>query len=112
MFSEDEYVRIYRYKNHIAVQIIIPGISEVYPIEDLAFNNINRGKFLRNDILNLKNKNKIIDKCYEYGVWNIGEFIGVIFDKNYTIENIDELYEGYKLSDEFINILNLAKALK
>jgi ribosomal protein S12 methylthiotransferase accessory factor len=112
VFSEDEYVRIYRYKNHIAVQIIIPSISEVYPIEDLAFNNINRGKFLRNDILNLKNKNKIIDKCYEYGVWNIGEFIGVIFDKNYTIENIDELYEGYKLSDEFINIQNLAKALK
>jgi len=112
VFNEDEFIRIYRYKNYTAVQVIIPGISEVYPVEDLAYNNINRGKFLRNDILNLTNKNKIIDKCYEYGVWNIGEFIGVIFKRPYTIENIDELYEGYEFSPQFENIQNLAKRLK
>ncbi|GAB6044677.1 hypothetical protein JCM11957_02750 [Caminibacter profundus] len=111
VFKEDEFIRIYRYKNYIALHLIIPSISEVYPIEDLAYNNINRGKFLRKDILSRSNKNKIIDKLYEYGVWNIGDFIGVIFDKPYTIEMIDELYEGYNISKTFENIQNLAKEL-
>ncbi|EDM24204.1 YcaO-like family protein [Caminibacter mediatlanticus] len=111
VFNKDEYFRIYRYKNFIAIQVIIPEISEVYPIDDLKYYNINKGKFIRNDILNLKNKQKVLNYLYENAVWDIGEFIGVIFNKKYTIEEIDKLYEGYEFDEKYKNILSLSKEL-
>ncbi|NPA10638.1 MAG: hypothetical protein GXO62_00160 [Epsilonproteobacteria bacterium] len=108
VFNADEYIKI----TNNAIQVIIPSISEVYPITDLAYNNINRGKFIRSDVLNLKNQDKVIDYLYEHGAWDIGSFIGVKFEKNYTTAQIFELYEdGYKYSKEYENILKLAKAL-
>ncbi|QCT94852.1 hypothetical protein FE773_06540 [Caminibacter mediatlanticus TB-2] len=111
VFNKDEYFRIYRYKNFIAIQVIIPEISEVYPIDDLKYYNINKGKFIRNDILNLKNKQKVLNYLYENAVWDIGEFIGVIFNKKYTIEEVDKLYDGYEFDEKYKNILSLSKEL-
>jgi len=112
VFKEDEYIKIYSANNFYAIHLIIPEISEIYPVDDLIYNNINRGKFIREDVLSLKNKEKIIDFIYENGAWDIGSFIGVIFDKQYTLQNLDELFNGYKLSKEYKNILALNEKLK
>jgi len=111
VFKEKEYVRIYPAGDFYAIQVLIPQISEVYPVDDLIFHNINKGKFIREDVLKKRNRQKVIDFIYEHGAWDIGRFIGVIFEKKYTLENIDNLYEGYNFSHEYLNILNLTKAL-
>ncbi len=112
VFNKDEYFKIYRYKDFFAIQVIIPEISEIYPIDDLKYYNINKGKFIREDILKRKNKQKVIDYLYENSIWDIGEFIGVRFNKKFTIEDIDEFYEnGYSFDEKYINLLNLAKVL-
>ncbi|MEO1928686.1 MAG: YcaO-like family protein [Nautiliaceae bacterium] len=111
VFKEDEFIRIYKYKNYQAVHLIIPSISEVYPIEDLAYNNINKGKFIRADILNRTNKEYILDYLNQHMVIDIGAFIGVKFDKHYFPQDIDELYEGYKFADSYLQIQKLAKVL-
>ncbi|WP_457562066.1 YcaO-like family protein [Caminibacter pacificus] len=111
VFKEDEYIKIYTTQNFYAVHLIIPQISEIYPIDDLIYHNINKGKFIRKDILQRQNKQKVIDYIYEHGAWDIGQFIGVIFDKKYTLENLDELYEGYEFGPEYQNILKLSKEL-
>ena len=48
-------------------RIIIPGLSEIYPVDDLVWNNKNEGAVYREDILNLQNlddnkKKNLIDK--------------------------------------------------
>jgi len=112
VFKEDEYIKIYQANEFYAVHLIIPEISEIYPVDDLIYNNINKGKFIREDILQRKNKQKVIDYIYEHGVWYIGDFIGVIFDKRYSLQDIDELYEGYNFSPQYKNILSLNEKLK
>jgi len=112
VFKEDEYIKIYQANEFYAVHLIIPEISEIYPVDDLIYNNINKGKFIREDILQRKNKQKVIDYIYEHGAWYIGDFIGVIFDKRYSLQDIDELYEGYNFSPQYKNILSLNEKLK
>jgi len=108
VFSEDEFIRVYKKESFFAIHLIIPTISEVYPIDDLIYNNINKGKFIRNDILNKKNFKKVKNYLYEHGVWDIGSFIGVIFNQKYTINELDKLYKGYSFSKTYKNILNLS----
>jgi len=112
VFKEEEYVKIYSAGGFYAVHVIIPQISEIYPVDDLIYHNINKGKFIRIDILKRQNRQKVIDFIYEHGAWDIGSFIGVIFDKKYTLENLDELYEGYEFSDTYEKILSLNEKLK
>jgi len=112
VFTKNEYVKLYNIGDYYAVHIIIPEISEIYPIDDLIFNNINKGKFIRNDILQRKNKTKVIDYIFTYGAWDIGSFIGVIFDTKYTLQTIDDLYDyGYAFDPKYENVLKLPKAL-
>ena len=47
------YERFYAADNLPVCRIIIPGMSEVYPIDDLAYNNCASGFSLINEILNL-----------------------------------------------------------
>ena len=50
------YERFYTAANLPVCRIIIPGMSEVYPIDDLAYNNCAAGFSLINEILELNAK--------------------------------------------------------
>lgn len=70
-------------------RIIVPDFSEVYPIEDLVWDNHNRGATFRESILNIhqlsKTKlNELVERLNEQQVDEyqlIGEFIGIAFDE-------------------------------
>ncbi len=71
-------------------RIIVPGMSEIYPVEDLVWNNRNEGVFFRDDILNLKNLNKtqlkkLLKKIEKSGAGDhqlVCELIGIAPDTN------------------------------
>ena len=88
--GKEVYVAVYDQLGAAACRILVPGYSEVYPIEDLVWDNTNKALLFRNDILNLHNlddaslaallerlKNNDLD---EYG--DIATLIGIEFDEN------------------------------
>lgn len=90
---EEDGFKIYLKENdHFGVyacQVIVPGMSDIYPIEDLIWNNKNEGAIFRKYLLNLQNlsleelKNlleRLEDGAYPE-VQSVAEFIGIIPDK-------------------------------
>jgi ribosomal protein S12 methylthiotransferase accessory factor len=88
--GKESYVAVYDQLGAIACRILVPGYSEVYPIEDLIWDNTNKALLFRNDILNLHHldnagliallerlENNELD---EYG--DIATLIGIEFDEN------------------------------
>ena len=88
--GKQAYVAVYDHLGAIACRILVPGYSEVYPIEDLIWDNTNKALLFRADILNLSSlddaslgallerlENNELD---EYG--DIATLIGVEFDEN------------------------------
>jgi len=88
--GKESYVAIYDQLGAIACRILVPGYSEIYPIEDLIWDNTNKALLFRNDILNLHHldnaglsallerlENNELD---EYG--DIATLIGIEFDEN------------------------------
>jgi ribosomal protein S12 methylthiotransferase accessory factor len=88
--GKEAYVAVYDQLGAIACRILVPGYSEVYPIEDLVWDNTNKALLFRADILNLSNlddenlsallerlENNELD---EYG--DIATLIGIEFDEN------------------------------
>ena len=88
--GKEAYVAVYDQLGAIACRILVPGYSEVYPIEDLVWDNTNKALLFRADILNLPNlddaslaallerlENNELD---EYG--DIATLIGIEFDEN------------------------------
>jgi ribosomal protein S12 methylthiotransferase accessory factor len=122
VFKEKEYIRIYKCCDIFAVQVIIPGISEIYPIDDLIYNNINYPKFFRDKILNYQNYKKeeieelIEEISFVYLFDSIDKLIGVISKKEFlSIEEFEEMVkrkEKIEFSKKYINILKLAEKLK
>ena len=55
--NKEIYLREYDYLGFYSCQIIVPDMSEVYPIEDLIYNNKNNGKLIRDMVLNFKEYN-------------------------------------------------------
>ena len=56
MFKEmdkEVYMAVYNQLGAIACRILVPDYSEVYPVEDLVWDNTNKALLFRNDILNL-----------------------------------------------------------
>lgn len=47
------YMAVYEHLGAKACRILVPGYSEIYPIEDLIWDNTNKAMFFREDILNL-----------------------------------------------------------
>jgi len=86
----DIFIAEYYFSGMYSCRIIVPGMSEIYPIEDLVWNNKNEGIFIRNLILNLKNLNnknlhillKKIEKTGAADQQLVCELIGVAPDKN------------------------------
>jgi len=88
--GKEAYVAVYDQLGAIACRILVPGYSEIYPIEDLVWDNTNKALLFRADILNLHQlddaslqallehlENNELD---EYG--DIATLIGIEFDEN------------------------------
>ncbi len=84
----DIYISDYNHLNVYACRIIVPGMSDIYPVDDLEWSNNNEGALFRDDILSLKNLDKnswqnILQRLEEGGyneVQRVAEFIGVAPD--------------------------------
>lgn len=86
--GKDIYIRDYNYLGFYSCQMIVPGVSEVYPIDDLIYNNRNRGKMYREVILNFAeyDPEAVLDEIEALeDHLNVEKFIGVIFEENFTI---------------------------
>ncbi|HEY0907084.1 MAG TPA: YcaO-like family protein, partial [Methylophilus sp.] len=88
--GKEAYVAVYDQLGAIACRILVPGYSEVYPVEDLVWDNTNKALLFREDILNLHTldddsleallerlENNELD---DYG--DIATLIGIEFDEN------------------------------
>ena len=88
--GKEAYVAVYDQLGATACRILVPGYSEIYPIEDLIWDNTNKALLFRADILNLHRlddadltallerlQNNELD---EYG--DIATLIGIEFDEN------------------------------
>ena len=85
------YVREYNYLGFYSCQMIVPSVSEVYPIEDMTYNNKNNGKFIRELVLNFSefDPEEILDLIESLeDTLNVEKYIGVIFENNFTMAQL------------------------
>jgi ribosomal protein S12 methylthiotransferase accessory factor len=88
--GKEAYTAVYDQLGAVACRILVPGYSEVYPIEDLVWDNTNKALLFREDILNLHHLDgaslsALLDRLEnneldEY--LDIGTLIGIEFDEN------------------------------
>ena len=88
--GKEAYTAVYDQLGAIACRILVPGYSEVYPVEDLIWDNTNKALLFREDILNLHrlddaNLSALLDRLEnneldEY--LDIATLIGIEFDEN------------------------------
>lgn len=86
--NKEMYLREYTYLDFYSCQMIVPDFSEVYPIDDMVYNNKNNGKLIRDMILNFEeyDANDILDDIDSLdNSLNIQLYIGVIFEENFTM---------------------------
>jgi ribosomal protein S12 methylthiotransferase accessory factor len=85
----DIYIADYEHLNVYSCRIIVPGMSDIYPVDDLVWNNNNEGALFREEILSLKNLDKkqwqaIYNRLEQGGyhdMQRVAEFIGVAPDR-------------------------------
>ena len=85
----ETYIADYGHIGVYACRIIIPGMSDIYPVEDLLWNNNNEGAFFRQALLSLdilKNEDlEMLLENLEEGehsdMLKVAEFIGVVADE-------------------------------
>ncbi len=88
--GREAYVAVYDELGAIACRILVPGYSEIYPIEDLIWDNTNKALLFRKDVLNLHSLDspslsRLLERLDnneldEYG--DIASLIGIEFDEN------------------------------
>lgn len=88
--GKEVYVATYDQLGAIACRILVPGYSEIYPVEDLVWDNTNKALLFRADILNLHRLDNaslsaLLDRLEnneldDYG--DIATLIGIEFDDN------------------------------
>lgn len=86
--GKESYIREYDYLGFYSCQMIVPTVSEVYPIEDLIYNNKNNGKRIRDMVLNFKDydpEDVMVEIEQLEDTLNIEKYIGVIFKNNFTL---------------------------
>jgi len=84
----DIYIADYEHLNVYSCRILVPGMSDIYPVDDLVWNNNNEGALFREDILSLKllgpeQWQSILDRLDEGGYndyQRVAEFIGIAPD--------------------------------
>jgi ribosomal protein S12 methylthiotransferase accessory factor len=86
--GKEIYLREYTFLDFYSCQMLIPSISEVYPIEDMVYQNRNSGKFIRNYVLDFARADheSLLDAITPLeDSLNIEKYIGVIFEKNFQM---------------------------
>jgi len=86
--GKEMFLREYTYLGFYSCQMIVPGVSEVYPIEDLIYNNRNAGKLIRNMVLHFEeyDPQEILDTIDSLDdSINVEKYIGVIFENSFTM---------------------------
>ncbi|MFZ6768526.1 OsmC domain/YcaO domain-containing protein [Undibacterium sp. Di26W] len=88
--GKEVYMAVYDHLGATACRILVPGYSEVYPVEDLIWDNTNKALLFRADILNLhtlddEQLEDLLDRLEsneldEYS--DIATLIGIEFDEN------------------------------
>lgn len=88
--GKEAYMAVYDQLGAVACRILVPGYSEVYPVEDLIWDNTNKALLFRADILNLHsldddNLDALLERLEnneldDYG--DIATLIGIEFDEN------------------------------
>ncbi len=92
----DIYIAEYEHLNVYVCRILVPGMSEIYPVDDLVWNNNNEGALFREGILNLKNLTphewQVMLEDLDEGEYNdmqkVAEFIGVVPDPETAWESL------------------------
>jgi ribosomal protein S12 methylthiotransferase accessory factor len=88
--GKEVYMAVYEHIGAKACRILVPGYSEIYPVEDLIWDNTNKALEFRSDILNLHNLSKVGLRTLAKGLENselddyteITTLIGIEFDDN------------------------------
>ncbi|AXA90553.1 OsmC domain/YcaO domain-containing protein [Massilia sp. YMA4] len=88
--GKEVYIAEYKELGAVACRILVPGYSEIYPVEDLVWDNTNKSLLFREDIMNLhqlddKKLEALLDRLEnneldEYS--DIATLIGIEFDEN------------------------------
>jgi ribosomal protein S12 methylthiotransferase accessory factor len=88
--DKEVYIAVYDQLGATACRILVPGYSEIYPVEDLVWDNTNKALLFRADILNLHRLDDdqlegLLDRLDnneldEYA--DIATLIGIEFDEN------------------------------
>jgi ribosomal protein S12 methylthiotransferase accessory factor len=88
--GKEVYTAVYDELGAVACRILVPGYSEIYPVEDLVWDNTNKSLLFREDVLNLHRLDDdalaaLLDRLEnneldEYS--DIATLIGIEFDEN------------------------------
>ncbi|MFN3579615.1 MAG: OsmC domain/YcaO domain-containing protein [Pseudomonas sp.] len=88
--GKEVYMAVYDDLGANACRILVPGYSEVYPVDDLIWDNTNKALFFRSDILNLHSLDEdalqaLVERLEESELddyTDIKTLIGIEFDDN------------------------------
>ncbi len=88
--GKEVYMAVYDQLGAVACRILVPGYSEIYPIEDLVWDNTNKALLFRADILNLHRLDDasleaLLDRLENSELdehSDIATLIGIEFDEN------------------------------
>ena len=88
--GKEVYMAVYEHLGAKACRILVPGYSEIYPIDDLIWDNTNKALLFREDILNLHRLDDAalqalvgrLEDCEVDDYTDIKTLIGVEFDEN------------------------------
>jgi len=107
--NKEIYLREYDYLGFYSCQIIVPDFSEVYPIEDLLYNNKNRGKEIRDMVLHGENYDAediltTVENLEDS--LNMEKYIGVIFEHNFSMAEFKvHIYLTLGMYEEALELL-------
>ncbi|MFJ1338927.1 OsmC domain/YcaO domain-containing protein [Pseudomonas caricapapayae] len=88
--DKEVYMAVYEHLGATACRILVPGYSEIYPVDDLIWDNTNKALFFREDILNLHRLEEdelraLVERLEESELddyTDIKTLIGIEFDDN------------------------------
>jgi ribosomal protein S12 methylthiotransferase accessory factor len=95
--GKEVYIATYDDFGATACRILVPGYSEIYPAEDLIWDNTNKALGFRADILNIHNLNDqqladLFERLEDSDLDNhtvISDLIGIVFDENTVWGKLD-----------------------
>lgn len=95
--GKEVYIAVYEDFGATACRILVPGYSEIYPLEDLIWDNSNKALDFREDILNIHSLNDhqltdLLERLQDSEIDSrtlISDLIGILFDENTVWGKLD-----------------------